>query len=393
MSQIARMHSRRAFTIVPLALVLWIGLIILGVMLYLKTPPQGYVPAKGVGPGQIGSIILAVVYGGFWVLMLSPIAEKKGHTWANVAAVITLGFAGLMLTLSYFGLSADQRNLAGKGPQPGASTPSAAPSASPTSPKSMAEAMRDAAEQNKQTAEAALRSQQEALQSQREAIERARQPGVPSGAPTPSPTGTPVSRPESPTTTSAPASGAPGPRPATPVNPDDATIKRTLEEFAAKLGTQSSEAATVIRTELDALTKPPRQDIRDLKARIEKLNAVREILVTLKSALNRAGEEAGDALIAAGIDQTKARAEGGVWGARAGMASRAFAADRLLGTIDKGIDEATLMRDNLGKWKIDKNGEITSKDFKLQSVIRSARFFLDAGLERSRKDLDSLRGE
>ena len=391
------MQRARAFVIVPLALVLWIGLLILGVMLYLKTPPAGYVPAKGVGPGQIGSVILAVLYGGFWFFVIGRLAEKKGQLSANATAVIVLGLAGVMLTLSYFGLTKDQRGLAkapavaggaGGASNPGASA--AGQNGAASGPDKVVQSMRDSADRTQQAMRDAQARDAERLRRQGEMMDRMRQaaqPGGPSGAaPVPGASG-PTSGTGAPSPSSSPA------RAATPEpDPDQATIDRVAKEFGAKLDDAATSTAAALEPVLDALVKSPKQDIRDIKARAAMIDEVRPKLAELSKRFKDAGEDLGAELKAAGVGETKASVEGAIRASKAGWTQRSFAADRVLNVLDKGKEEAELLRDNIGKWKYDKDGKITAKDFELQSKIKSARFFLDADVKGRAKMLDELRG-
>lgn len=221
---------------------------------------------------------------------------------------------------------------------------------------------------------------------QRERMRQAAKPSqAPSNAPAPA-----LPKP-------APGAGAPSPaaspaRAAPAPDPDQATIDRVAKEFGAKLDDAAASTATALQPVLDALANSPKQDIREIKARIATIDEVRPKLVDLAKRFKDAGEDLGAELKAAGVGETKALAEGAIWAGKAGWMVRSFAADRLLGVLDKGKDEAALMRDNIGKWKYGKDGKVSAKDFELQSKINSARFFLDADLKTRAKMLDELRG-
>lgn len=379
----------------PLALVLWIGLLILGVLLYLKTPPAGYVPAKGVGPGQLGSIILAVLYGGIWFVMVGRIADKKGAAWANVVAGIALGLACLMLTLSYFGLTKDQRGLKGGTAANAPAAGGGGPVGGKAAADPMAQSMTRMAERQQQLMSDAQRRDAERLERQREQMERMRRGA--GAAPAPPPPGDRKGG-ESGTGAAAPASrgvdnSTPPMRSQRPASDADAAvIDAVAAEFAKDLNDAKESVAQSLGQVLDVLVQPPKQDIREIKARIAAIDEVRPSVVEMAKRLNASGDDLAAAIKAKDVGEVKASVEGSIRAVKAGWRSQGFAAERLAGVLDRGREEAELLRDNIGKWKYDKNGKVTAKDFALESKISSARFFLEAELKGRAKMLDDLRG-
>lgn len=335
------------FTIVPLALVLWIALIILGVLLYLKAPPPNYVPAKGVGPGQIGSVLLALLYGGFWVVMLSPIAEKKGQAWANVVAVITLGFAGLMLGLSYAGLSADQRGLTRPGVQPPA-VAAAAPVATPQRPEPSRPA-------------------------------QPLQPRDPAPA-TPSPDLTPKfeTRPPRP-------SAVIEAQPVAPAPPEPAEHPAIAQRTAAMREALDKDIAAVValaRQALPPLLTHPKHDLRALDAHIQRVEAFSTPAQALSAALRKAQDTLRDQLQADGVSVHDATSAAIRFSADYGAMPRAFACDALLRTCDRARTELAVLKAEFSRWRIQRDGSVKWTSDELRRKAETLRFFVEADIAR-----------
>lgn len=50
------------------------------------------------------------------------------------------------------------------------------------------------------------------------------------------------------------------------------------------------------------------------------------------------------------------------------------------------------MRDHIGKYKLERDGTVSSKDFQVQSDINSARFFINSELKMTGQWYDKLSG-
>lgn len=367
----------RAFTIVPLAVALWAALILLGVLLWKRVPPPGYVPGKSVGPGQFASVILALLYGGFWVFVLGGVSEKKGRKFANVCAVITLGFAAFMLGLSYAGLTADQRNLGragavGAGGSGLSAGPSGAgPSGGGASPNSTAPGLPRMADQ--------LRRQDERAQQPRPAppVQPDATPQVPTrnqAMPTPVP---PVNAP-----------------PAAPALPsEDPRVVQVKDDLLKSI---NADAAAVL-AKFDALCevapKSFKRDMREMDRRKADAGELKVAAGTFEKRLKGVGEEVSEQLRRAGVPESD------LTGAsiRTEMALHAGSRAMGCGTVSRFADlvaeHADLWRSKFDKWSIDGKGQVKWKDPALQGQARSLQFRIEADIKSNDMTRRWLKGE
>lgn len=356
-------NSRPAFTLVPLALILWIALLIIGVLLWQKTPPPNYVPAKGVGPGQIGSVILAVLYGGFWFWSLGKLAEKKGQIPANLAAVIVMGLAALMMSLSYFGLTADQRNLAKNTPsqttpQPGTAAPSIPPAPSPSGPL-VQRPPSNAAPSNRVPAPSADRPVVDPAQT-------TQSPPAPRRDPTP----------------------AHPPQPAE--HPGIATVKAAFEK---ELNDQIASFIQLADKSVPPLATQVAHDLRQVNARLTDIQALKSQAQTLAKSLRSADETIRARMQQAGVPSNDAFHASVRWSMDYSATTRAFAAERYSELANRAIEELTLLRDNFGKWTLTSKGELKVTDNALKSKLGSLRFFVESDAGRHQSNRDGLTGK
>ncbi|MBX3382102.1 MAG: hypothetical protein KF864_01200 [Phycisphaeraceae bacterium] len=177
---------------------------------------------------------------------------------------------------------------------------------------------------------------------------------------------------------------APEARPSTDAAPT--AVRGELEQLRLDIDGQIEEVLAGIEPVLAELNTQPRQTVRDLRARAEKLTAARELLAALATRLRNTTEEASSLVPA------DARSDAFSWAARYGAMPRAFAAESLIRLVDRGIEEAELLRDNTSKWRYDAQGKITSRELSFQSRVQSIRFHLDAELARRNRMMDDLRG-
>jgi hypothetical protein len=352
-------RARRGFTLVPLALVLWIVLIVIGVALWKKTPPAGYVPAKGVGPGQIGSVILGVLYGGFWVAMVSGIAERKGRAAANLTAVIALGFAAVMMGLSYAGLTKDQRNLGGgaraggpAGAAPGAVHPGGAGATSTT----------------------------------------------PAFAPAPGPGPSPVAPAP---VASAPAASVPPerlkPEPSTPGSPSAAELRaqeksraeeaasRVIGEMEAGLTAAIAEVLAEADKAVPPLASPIAHDLVKIRKRLEELESLRKKAEALEVRLREASNGLEAALREAGVGPGDAGSAAMRWASAFGATQRQFACGSLVRACEKGLEEIGFLKDQFPKWTLTNKGDLRVFEKSLEAKFNSNRFFARTEAERYRE--------
>lgn len=356
----------------PLAVVLWAALILLGVLLWKKAPPPGYVPGKSVGPGQFASVILAVLYGGFWVFVLGGVSQKKGRKFANVCAVITLGFAAFMLGLSYAGLTADQRNL-GKSGAIGAvgSAQPTAPSGGGASPNPAAQGLQRRADQ--------LQRQNERAQQPRPA------PPIPSGPSAPGST-----RNQAPVTPSAPMSTPP----AAPALPSE--DPRVVQVKGDLLKSIDADASAVL-AKLDALCavapKPFKRDMREMDQRKADAGELKAAAEAFEKRLKGVGEEVSEQLRRAGVPESdltgaSIRTEMDL---RAG--SRAMGCGAVSRFAQLVIEHADFWRTRFDKWSIDGKGQVKWKDPALQGEARSLQFRIEADIKNNDMTKRWLKGE
>lgn len=368
-------RTMRGFMIVPLAVVLWITLLILGVLLWQKTPPPGYVPAKGVGPGQIGSVILAVLYGGFWCRVVGGIAEKKGKAAANVTAVIAIGLAAVMMGLSYAGLTADQRKLAKNAQGAGASAQQAqggstgGGASGPGTPAD--EGMRRMADQ----------------------LARQNQPGI--GQPSmPAPRPGSVTPPSGPQTGPAPAR-TPEVRPAMPPEPakEHAAIQPTIEAFEKEIDAEIEALIKKADGVVPAMATMVAHDLRDVKKRLEDAEAMRVVSDGLVKRLDGAIDGLKQRLIAAGVPDAESSHQSIRWAATSNSAMRGFAAKSYAELGERAAEELNALQEHFGKWTLNAKRELVCKDVVLKQRLESMRFFVKAEADRHEATKQRLRGK
>jgi hypothetical protein len=344
--------SRRAFTIVPIALGLWIVLIVLGLLLWNKTPPPGYVPSRTIGPGQVTSILGALIIGAFWNAVLSRVAERKGMVIANVTACFIFGLACLGFALTLAGLTKDQRDLTKLAAQaPAAKSPRPVP--------------------------------------------------VPNNAPAvrPGTAAEPASVPTSPPSESAPTAPAPHAAPKPPPAPTAQTTPAIDKQpiiASVQSPLESSIAEVIAQADklLPDLAKPPAHDLVRIRKRLEDVESLRAAAAALGTRVSSAGDDLTTQLQTAGINSSDARFAAARWlSADFHAAVRGFGCDALVRLCDKAKDEAEFARDNLGKWTLDSKGEFKATDRQIKTKLDSNRFFVKADADRKQQIFDQLRGK
>lgn len=368
-------RARRGFVVVPLAIALWIALLILGLLLWQKTPPAGYVPAKGVGPGQIGSVILAVLYGGFWFWVVGGVAEKKGKAAANVTAVIAIGLAAVMMGLSYAGLTADQRKLAKNAQGAGANTqqtPGGSTGGGASGPGTPADqGMRRMADQ----------------------LARQNQPGL--GQPS-----TPVPRPGIATPPSGPQTGpaparTPESRPATPPEPlkEHAAITPTVEAFEKEIEAEIEALIKKADAVVPSMSTMVAHDLRDVKKRLEDAEGLKGLSDGLVKRFDGAIDELKQRLVAADVPDSESSHQSIRWAATSNSAMRGFAAKSYAELGERAVGELRVLQEHFGKWTLNAKRELVCKDTALKQRLESMRFFVKAEADRHEATKQRLRGK
>lgn len=377
--------NRRAFTLTLVPLILWITLVILGIILASRAPAAATTTSSAYNAGkaagaQYGPLIVAILFGGFMVLMASPWAEKKGHVSANILFGLILGVANIAFLVNALGLAGKPMSKAEKNERI-ARLITGQPAPATENP----------------AADLARRSIEDFNKGQ-EALRRLREPTNPAPAPTHPPSSTPPqpfpsapSQPQQPATPqtppSPPTARPPLPPPIKPVQ--SAQVTKALDDLRASVNTQVSEALTPLEPLRKTIAKTPRTNLVEIRKRLDDLDASREKLKTLSKRFNDLITEATSAAEKAGDDNAMATSI--TFSHELDASSRGFAADSILRTLDHARNEAEILRANFGKWSLDKDGKVTSKDFKIQADARSARFFLDVDLKSIQSKIDEVR--
>lgn len=357
--------SRRAFTIVPLALVLWLVMILLGVALWLKTPPPGYIPqGRNIGPGQIESLILAIAYGGFWFFLLSPVAEKKGQGLASALSLVLHGAVCAMLALSLAGLTSDQRKLNNPAAPIAAAPP---PSAQPTRPNSPANPTPLAANPVPPLPPEDPTPLAPAI-------------APPSSEPPPAPDTTTPARPSRP---SSPSAAKPAIETAAAIEAVETPITQKLDELIAS-----------IDKFLPELAKRAPREVRVINSRLESIKNLRAAAESVKQPLEAAQTELKLRFMKLGMSEGDAHFDSfkrihQVFN----VTQRKFGADAIIRLCDKATEEHEFLRDNIHKWTIDAKGELKSSDTAFKQKANSNHFFVQADANRRDMITNQLRGQ
>ncbi len=207
-------------------------------------------------------------------------------------------------------------------------------------------------------------------------------------SPTPRTTTPPPTPNPSPTTTSNPP--RPAPRATQPKQPDP-NVQKLLDELRTSVTTHITTAITAFEPAVAAFAKPPRSDLADLRKRTALIKSAREALAPLPERLRNLSDEAKAAAEKGGSENSLRDAIEFNNGFSA--AQRSFAADQLIRLLDQAASETQLLLDNYGRWKVNKQGQIESKDFQLQSSANSDRFFIKSGLQARDDTVRKLKGE
>lgn len=385
--------TRRAFTIAPAIFAMFLLVLALGgVYGWLMYSRLSAAPPGGLSSGGIAaSVIIGTVIGLIIFLVIVSVitaivyfASGRSESAANITI-------GIFLVLALSGFSINSYKLATAPPPPKQVTMAdqmransdkmqQSMDAQRQAMQRQSDAVRETMERHRQAASDAAQRQAEAM---RNATNNLRNPGQstpppPQSAPSTAPPST-TPRPDRPTR----------PPPARAPSADEAAAKAILDALAAEITKQIDDLSAKLPAVLDPLSKPPKQDIREIKKRIADIAAVREPLAALSKRLKDMSKEGDDKLKAAGIESVSAAH---MFASEYQAMPRSFAADSLLRILDSADEEATILRDNIGRWSIGKDGKVDSKDFSIKSKANSARFMLEAHLDRKNALLDDLKG-
>jgi len=199
-------------------------------------------------------------------------------------------------------------------------------------------------------------------------------------------------RPAAPPTNPTPSNPPPTPtQAAKPIDQTDPNVKKLLDELRTDVTGQITEALKAFDPALAAFTKPPRADLADLRKRAALIKTARDAMAPLPDRLRGLTDEARSAAEKGGASNSLHDA---IQFTNAFEATeRAFAAGQLIRLLDQATSETQLLIDNYGRWKTNKDGQIESKDFQLQSGANSDRFFINSALRDKDKTLRQLKGE
>lgn len=209
-------------------------------------------------------------------------------------------------------------------------------------------------------------------------------------SPTPSTTTPPPTPNPSPTTAATPTAPRATP-PATKPKQPDPNVQKLLDELRTSVTTQITTAITAFEPAVAAFSKPPRSDLADLRKRTALIKTAREALAPIPERLRNLSDDAKSAAEKGGSENSLRDAIEFNNGFSA--AQRAFAADQLIRLLDQAASETQLLLDNYGRWKVNKEGQIESKDFQLQSSANSDRFFIKSSLQARDDTVRKLKGE
>lgn len=237
----------------------------------------------------------------------------------------------------------------------------------------------------KATASSLSQRVQDNLEAQRRASEQAMQRAR-DAASRPPHSVTPVSplplQPEQPATGVRPVPPAPAEAPTTRPAPRAPTANDLEAERKAKaaLAPLRDEVSAKIASFLTAATpvseslnKPPKALRSELEARVKGCTEVKQHAAELEAFLRSIDERAERALTGAGLDfgdQVRQRME---FSRSIDTFAKANACDIYQRLFDAGLEEGQALRDNVGKWRYDGSGQITSADRSLQSRLRHLR--------------------
>jgi hypothetical protein len=334
---------RRAFTLVPVVVILAISMVVMAFIFAQKGPPPN-APATTNSTGSLIAHVAGIAcFGMFMVALAGTVAEKRGTLFSSILFGTILGCANLAFLLNILGI-AKPNPLKQPPPGPVARVPLPPPSylTPPTPP--------------------------------------------PAPNPTPAPGQTP--------TPQQPGQPALPPPPPAPTQHEIAAAKAkpTTDAFRGELDKLIEEAAAATEGFAAKVSKVPAHDKKDLKDRAADAAALRHLIEPLEQALKNADEDLEAKLKSAGLDHFDASAATTSFSIDYGAHQRAFACGRILDLCDRVKEECDLLDANFASWSIQK-GEIACKDFDLRAKLTSPRFFIESDAKSISTTLSNLRGK
>lgn len=356
--------TRRAFTFVPVVVVLALVLAVVGFLNGSRAkppaPPAGAMPNAAYNRGYSnGAKFGPAVLGALLVGAASAYASRRSVGEASLV------FGGILTLANISSGIALYRATAG-------SASTAAPIVSPSSP------LTTPSVPPSPTARAPLPSQPF-------------QPGV-------APNGVPLQRPDQPTpTTNRPNPGrtTPTAQPGTadPAPAPASTVERTFDDVVAPFKTELEEKLKKLSdqatTTFDTVEKLPRRERKDLDARVAAVDALATAASEASSALSNADKALEEKLTAAGADMGEVIRTSTRFSIDFNASRRAMTCDQIIRFTDDAREEAVKLRDTASNWRIE-GGAIKSKDRSLQFELDSLRRKVEMGLSRRGEMLSEL---
>ncbi|HYE03571.1 MAG TPA: hypothetical protein VD963_10095 [Phycisphaerales bacterium] len=189
-------------------------------------------------------------------------------------------------------------------------------------------------------------------------------------------------RPSMPATAPAPGDAAPDPK-----------VERVLGTVRAGLDEETSDLAERFTALAGTLADPPAHTQAAVLKRLEAIGPVREAARALAERLRRLGDEVQQGLEDEGIASGEAMGEAIRFTHEHAVTSRAFAAEAIARLCEEAAEEATYLKENYPKWRLDRARRVTSSDLMVEGHARGIRSRIEMTLARRDELVAQLRGE
>lgn len=361
--------ARRGFTAVPLVIVLAVTMVGLGLVIAFNTPPKTTASGAYNSGYQTGLIVGPILIAGFFVWVASRIAERRSEGLATAICGTIL----LVCNIAYgvdavraLGIISSQRSKPGM-------------------------VAKDSANQS-----------QDAGNSQQLDTSKTKTPqsGSPSAqAPTTTPASTPTVQEPGPSETARPT--VPQTRPARegPVRgvpapaKDEVAHEGSIKALAALREEVVGECLSLAKRAEAAYAKmrKPVTTLSALNKAMEEFGTIRADAEKLEKRLRGLGQEARERVKSAGSDAFETSRLVMEWERGVGAFERANGCGTLARTCETAQELFVILKDTLGKWKIDAAGKVTSPDRAVESRLFSPRAQMGFALDRQVETLNDLR--
>lgn len=200
--------------------------------------------------------------------------------------------------------------------------------------------------------------------------------------------------PSSPSTSppSQPAPAPPPPQTQSPAEPPDTVSPPIVDAMRAELKPVLSDAATQAENAVKIASKPKRTR-KDLDEQIAALAIAKESLTAAEKTLKGVRDQLAQRLKDAGVDSSRAMTTSIEFERTLGPFDKRVAASQLARLCDSATELLTLLRDNVGKWTMDSQGAITSKDKSLGSKLFGPIHQTQFAVEQAGKNIESLKAD